>query len=336
MASSWLAEAVRAEGGRIRFDRFMELALYHPEHGYYAKNISTVGRAGDYSTTGTISQLLSAALARWIQAEAKALRLAPAFVIELGAGTGDVAKGILKRLGPFARIQYLIVEISPALMQHQKSQLKDRRVRWHTTAQSALSVARGRGIVFSNEFVDAFPCRRFTLGLNGWVETFLTLEGNQWREESLPLQDDVETTGFGCSFGLRQSLEVQDSYRRWLQEFAHHLQLGAFLTIDYGGSAKEIYTRRPRGTIRGYFRHERLSGMDIYLRPGFQDLTADVNFDDIQLWAEREGLRTISYQSQAEFFRRWAPDLLTASRAEFVADPEGAGSAFKVLHQRKG
>jgi len=31
---SWLAEAAQAEGGKIRFDRFMELALYHPIHGY--------------------------------------------------------------------------------------------------------------------------------------------------------------------------------------------------------------------------------------------------------------------------------------------------------------
>jgi SAM-dependent MidA family methyltransferase len=335
MASSWLAEVVRAEGGRVRFDRFMELALYHPERGYYTKNISTVGRTGDFSTTATISQLLSAALANWIRSEAKALGLAPIVVIELGGGTGDIAKGILRRFGPFARIQYHIVEISPPLIRHQKSQLKDRRVRWHTTAESALSVARGRGIVFSNEFVDAFPCRRFARGSDGWAEVFLTLEGNQWREEILSLQDHVDTTGFDSSFGLGQFLEVQDSYRRWLQEFARHLRLGGLLTIDYGGSPKEIYNRRPKGTIRGYFRHERLSGMDIYLRPGLQDLTADVNFDDLKLWAERVGLQTVGYHSQADFLRRWSPDLLPANATEFVADLEGAGTAFKVLHQRK-
>ena len=33
--SSWLAEVVRSEGGRVSFERFMELALYHPLHGYY-------------------------------------------------------------------------------------------------------------------------------------------------------------------------------------------------------------------------------------------------------------------------------------------------------------
>ena len=335
MASSWLAEVVRAEGGRVRFDRFMELALYHPQNGYYTKNISTIGRTGDFSTTATISRLLSAALAEWIRSEAKALGLAPIVVIELGAGLGGIAKGILKRFGPFARIQYQIVEISQPLIRQQRSQLKDRRVRWHTTVESALSVVRGKSIVFSNEFVDAFPCRRFTRAPSGWAEIFLTLEDNRWREEAVPLQDDVETTAFSSSFALGQFLEVQDAYRRWLQEFALHFRLGSFLTIDYGGSPKETYDRRLKGTIRGYFRHERVSGMDIYLRPGFQDLTADVNFDDLKLWAEREGLQTIAYYSQADFLRCWSPELLPANRAEFVSDLDGAGAAFKVLHQRK-
>ena len=47
---SWLAEAVRSEGGRITFERFMELALYHPVHGYYTGHVSTIGKAGDFST----------------------------------------------------------------------------------------------------------------------------------------------------------------------------------------------------------------------------------------------------------------------------------------------
>ena len=42
---SWLAEAVQSEGGRITFERFMELALYHPIHGYYSGHVSTIGQS---------------------------------------------------------------------------------------------------------------------------------------------------------------------------------------------------------------------------------------------------------------------------------------------------
>jgi SAM-dependent MidA family methyltransferase len=37
-------------GGSIPFDRFMEAALYHPDLGYYAKRIRTVGARGDFTT----------------------------------------------------------------------------------------------------------------------------------------------------------------------------------------------------------------------------------------------------------------------------------------------
>ncbi len=37
---SWLAEIAKNEGGRLRFDRFMELALRHPIHGYYSSQMA--------------------------------------------------------------------------------------------------------------------------------------------------------------------------------------------------------------------------------------------------------------------------------------------------------
>ena len=110
------------------------------------------------------------------------------------------------------------------------------------------------------------------------------------------------------------------------------------LTIDYGGSPDEIYHRRPAGTIRAFFRHQRIDGMEIYLRPGRQDLTADVNFTDVKIWGEELGLETIQLITQAEFIHRWSkPKSKTEKLADhFVADQSGMGSAFKVLHQRRG
>ncbi|HEV3066105.1 MAG TPA: SAM-dependent methyltransferase, partial [Chthoniobacterales bacterium] len=127
------------------------------------------------------------------------------------------------------------------------------------------------------------------------------------------------------------------SYRNWLTTLDHHLQRGALLTIDYGGSPTEIYYRKPGGTLRAYFRHQRIEGMGIYLRPGRQDLTADVNFVDLQEWGEQLGLKTIQCFTQADFIREWdrerSKNQKTADR--YISDESGMGEAFKVLHQRK-
>ena len=63
-----LVAAIRAEmtaaGGRITFARFMELALYHPERGYYLSPERRPGRSGDFLTAPEASPLFGLALAR--------------------------------------------------------------------------------------------------------------------------------------------------------------------------------------------------------------------------------------------------------------------------------
>jgi SAM-dependent MidA family methyltransferase len=122
-----------------------------------------------------------------------------------------------------------------------------------------------------------------------------------------------------------------------LARLASHFRRGAILTIDYGGAPEEIYRRRPNGTLRAYFRHQRIDGMGIYLRPGRQDLTSDVNFLDLTRWGGQLGLETVQLSSQSEFIRKWANPLSAGQRLadQYISEESGMGEAFKVLHQRK-
>src|SRR6478609_9180676 len=121
--SSWLAEIVRSEGNGVTFERFMELALYHPVHGYYATQIATIGRAGDFSTATSIGDSLIRSVAAWLKEETKRLSLPFTRVIELGGGTGRLASGILRSFRPWQRIHYQIVEISKTLRQIQEQEI---------------------------------------------------------------------------------------------------------------------------------------------------------------------------------------------------------------------
>jgi SAM-dependent MidA family methyltransferase len=334
--SSWLAEMVRSEGGRISFDRFMELALYHPVHGYYTGHIETVGRGGDFSTALTIGDALIRSVAAWVKAEANLLAL-PVHIIELGGGAGQLASGVLRAFSPWQRVRYQIVEISRTLRQVQERKLRGKNVRWADSIEAALEAAKGQAILISNEFVDAFPCKRFERTPEAWTEIFLCLDGDVWREEYTENRTPLGSSALAMKCTAGQRVEAFQSYKSWLTMVDRHLHCGALLTIDYGGSPAEIYRRKPGGTMRAYFRHQRIEGMEVYLRPGRQDLTADVNFVDLQEWGEQLGLRTIQSVTQADFIREWDPERSkrqqTADR--YMSDESGMGKAFKVLHQRK-
>ena len=89
----------------------------------------------------------------------------------------------------------------------------------------------------------------------------------------------------------------------------------------------------PAGTLRGYLLHQRITGPAILANPGRQDITADVNFDDLSRWAGHHGIHTTSLLSLGEFLAPHADPSSHADRQ--LLEPGGAGSAFQVLRQRR-
>ena len=58
-----IADRIRASGP-ISFAEFMELALYHPELGYYARSPLKTGRAGDFFTSVDVGPIFGELLAK--------------------------------------------------------------------------------------------------------------------------------------------------------------------------------------------------------------------------------------------------------------------------------
>jgi len=315
----------------MRFDEFMQQALHHPETGYYSNNIQTVGANGDFSTTATMSTALGMAISqsalRWAKENKTKLNL-----IEIGGGDGSLAKTIIKSIPFFKRLslKYHIVDSSSPLIKKQQQDL-GRKVNWHTDVTSALKQCNGIAFIFSNELVDAFPVRVFKKNNGLWSELFI----HQGKERFYPSADTLlESSTFDdTNHREEQRVEIHQSYREWLNDWLPNLEKGQILTIDYGDTYSKIYYRMPKGTLRAYSNHQRLIGDAIYLNPGKQDITADVNFTDLIEWGKSDGLDTVSLLSQAEYLENY----VTESPADqFLIHPEGAGSAFKVLLQQKG
>lgn len=346
--AAYLRGLIREEGGSVSVERFMEEALYHPRFGYYARWVGTVGRTGDFSTSATLHPILGEAIAAWAGRHRREVSARGKWhLVELGGGTGELAEGVLRALGWWGRrgLRYHLVEISAPLREQQQRRLGTGGVvRWHDTMESALAAtAGGRALIFSNEFVDAFPC----------VQLVREKDAMDWREvrvawpegQAHPGEVTAAWTGplpcaaKGVPAGRRQRVEVHLSYHRWLAGWVGGWRAGRMLTIDYGDILPNLYARQPHGTLRAYCRHQRFTGEEVYRRFGQQDLTADVNFTDLQTWGKEASLATGGYLTQGEFLTRWLPAKRLAkwkshdAKAAFLLDPDGAGDAFKVLEQ---
>jgi SAM-dependent MidA family methyltransferase len=96
------------------------------------------------------------------------------------------------------------------------------------------------------------------------------------------------------------------------------------LTIDYGDTMPILYHRRPQGSLRGYAAHQLLSGAEIYQAPGRCDITADVNFSDLQAWGESLSWGCIPPSKLATFLGPELPPRF-----------QSAAEAFQILEQSR-
>lgn len=309
----------------LRFDRFMDLALHDPERGYYARRIRGVGRGGDFTTTPMLTPSLGKAVAAWAAAAIKSTSCR--HLIELGPGEGRLAYSVIRNLPWWIRMrsQLHLVETSSPLREKQR-ELLGTGARWHDSVEEALDVCGGKACLYSNEFADAFAVRRFRREASGWSELFVS-PAEQW----LPCDKLPDSSVFETPHPPGQHVEVAEAYRRWLSGMVPHWKSGRMLTIDYGSEACTLYHRRPRGSVRAYLLQQRLEGPAIYENPGRQDLTADVNFTDLQRWPGSR-LETVKLSTQQQFLQPFADPSDPADA--HALDPHGAGGAFLVLDQR--
>jgi len=337
---AFLEETFETAGGELSFEDFMALALYDPAHGYYTASIHDVGgERGDFATAPTLTPALGRAMARWLREERNRRGWRGRVdVIEVGGGSGALAEAVLRSLGwrGRRRFRYRLVEISPVLRARQRERLRRfRGVCWHDDAVETLGAAGGRALIFSNELIDAFPAKWLRWDASGgrWREIAVRFDReNGLREAFRDPPADLDLADFSAAARTDrpdgQRIEIQPTVRDWLERLAGAWHSGSMLTIDYGGEVDEVHHRRPGGTLRGYWRNERVEGGGIYRRFGKQDLTLDVNFTDLRSWGRRFGFEEVGCETQRAFLERFGEG------GDAMAD-SAAGEAFRVLEQRR-
>jgi len=238
-----------------------------------------------------------------------------------------------------------------------------------------------RGIVFCNELLDAMPVHRWGWDASRqcWFEWGVTLQKEQlvWArvEDSKSRDRQAETlkseapqanrtllsnAGFDPSAAdpstalPAQMLEsLEDGFTletcpaalQWWSTAAAALGCGKLVAIDYGFTWEELFAGRKHGTLTAYRRHQHCP--DLLQDPGEQDLTAHVNFSQLQKVGESAGLRTESFLTQSQFLTRFVARIwdgatpfepwTSAHTRQFqsLTHPDHMGHAYRVVVQAK-
>ncbi len=296
-----LAAAI-AERGPITFADYMEVALYYPEGGYYTQaGRVPQGWEGDYLTSTDLHPLFGAAIGRQLAQIWDLLgRPRPFNVLENGAGRGHLARDIATWAAESAPDGF-----AEALAYHPRD-IRD------VVAPPPADAADPSGpfhVVLSNELIDAFAVHVVEHTADGLAEVYVDATGTpphlteRLGPPATPAVADY-LARFAIPwqrFPLGWRAEVNLAAEAWLARVADRLAPhGVVITIDYGDTARRLYTaERRRGTLLCYHQHQ-ISDDPLALT-GAQDITAHVNFSALIATGQRHGLRRAGLVTQRDF-----------------------------------
>lgn len=353
-----------ARSGPVSFGRFMELALYDPDDGYYERSTNPIGTQGDFITSVSCGRLFGALLAEkfllWCEPDSSPNDV-PITLLECGSHRGQMALDMLDYLREFrpewySTIEYRIVEPSLRRKSLQESMLADHisKIRWHYDWED-IPEDSIRGVIFSNELLDALPYERISWDAQRqrWYSWSVTqTEGAfTWTPStsaSTAVQEFTEATDRRIKDLLPDGFttEISPAANAWWQTAARRLAKGRLVAIDYGLTLEQrLSPHRAEGTLRAYQNH-RLTD-DVLSNPGEQDITAHVDFTALEQAGQGAGLTHTTLESQESFLthilsevmqrdpnaRLLQPDYL--KQFQTLTHPNHFGRAFSVFVQQR-
>jgi SAM-dependent MidA family methyltransferase len=344
------------EHGPISFSRYMELCLYEPWLGYYARSKERFGKAGDFYTSSDVHNIFGRLMARQFEEMWRVLGSPePIEIVELGPGRGLVARDLLEcsrhKFPDFFRaLQYTLVERSAVLRERMASTLGEYLASGKVSIAPAMasSISTPNVIVFANEFFDALPVE--VLGSHGAIR--VGWEGGRFVESFVSAsRAEMEYLDY-YSVHPKEGERVESGLeaQRWMARIAAGVRRGFIIIIDYGYTREELLAGRCRGTIMCYRQHS--ASDNPYEAPGEQDITAHVNFTALRAAGEQAGLECLGLITQAQFligigeetqfsdaFEDARLPQQRAKRAlqlKHLVTPAGMGETFDVLLMAKG
>lgn len=341
---------IESADGWISFARYMELALYAPQLGYYSAGAHKFGAGGDFVTAPELTPLFGQTLANPVVDLMQASRPS---VLELGAGSGQLAADLMTELLHRQQLpeQYAILDLSSDLRERQQATLRARlpqlfnRFVWLDELPHNFA-----GVVIANEVLDAMPVHLVRWQESEICERGVSLDAAgflQWAERSA--HGLVLDSALHLPVAPPYVSEINLAATAWVKAWSERLAHGALLLIDYGFPRAEYYhPQRSQGTLMCHYRHH--THTDPLWLPGLNDITAHVDFTAVAEAAAASGLTLGGYTSQASFLMNCGLlELLArcgdsdsvvyvkaAAAVQKLISPAEMGEMFKVMALTRG
>ncbi len=355
--------------GTLSFADYMRFCLYDPQSGYYADpRCRAIGRGGDFYTSVSVGETFGwllgwAAESRWREYCSDA---SPFTVVEQGAHDGQLAldflAGLRERRGPLAEsVRYLVCEPVDSRARSLRERFAEVGAPIEVVAAPPAAPAPGSvGLFLCNELLDAFPVHRLRREDGEWRELRVAPadpeKGRPFRWITAPLEPGSALDNAARAIPGAERLpdglstEVCLEIAPWLLGASRWFERGHWWIIDYGREEDDYFTpERSDGTLRGYRDHRRCD--DPFEAPGDTDLTADVNFTELDRAAAAAGLERVALTDQHHFLIAAAApwlrqiesdggDALAAQRQRLrqfqtLTHPDLMGRAFRVAEYRR-
>lgn len=342
-------EQIRTRG-LLTAASFIELALYHPHLGYYARAGRRSGRGGDFFTSVDVGPLYGEVLAVQIAECLDLLDGEQLDLVEAGAGDGRLARDVLEafereRPDLLARVSLTLVDRSPLARAAQPSTLGAHAGR---LTASRPDLPEGIvGVVYANELIDAFPVHIVVMRERGLREIFVgERDGTLVEVEGPPstpaLQAYLDCANIALERGARA--EINLAAGDWIASAAQSIDRGFLLLIDYGHEAAELFSgSHATGTLTTFSGHRSSLRMSDWLcEPGERDITSHVDLTSVRTAAERAGFVTLGITDQTYFLmglglpHRLESNSRRTRQAKTLMLPGGLGSTHKVMIFSKG
>lgn len=275
------------ESGSISVAEYMDLALAHPQHGYYRQE-KILGSAGDFTTSPEISQVFGELIGLWCAQVWKDMGApSPINLIELGPGRGTLMSDALRAVKVAQHfldaMKLYFLDINPYFVARQKEKLAAH----HPHHFSSLDqLPQGPSLIIANEFFDALPIEQ------------IIFDGSEWRRRVIETKNNELAFANGDIFDIQDIadlipcdapkpgdiFEFNPAALGAMQKIAAHLKTngGAALFIDYGHLQPGFGE-----TFQALRQHAYTNPLQ---NPGASDLTAHVDFFALSQAAMAQGL----------------------------------------------
>jgi NADH dehydrogenase [ubiquinone] 1 alpha subcomplex assembly factor 7 len=342
-----LRNIIAAEGP-IGVERFMQIVLQHPEHGYYRQG-NPVGTEGDFSTAPEISQLFGEMIGVWCYEAWQRLGNPKEFLmLELGPGHGTMLQTAFTFTRQFPAFQgamrLCLLESNTTLRGIQQTKLGEYNPTYVDDLKNLPSLPT---ILLANEFFDTMPLRQFMRTWKGWREKFVNVKNGRLRLQNGPVIELPDDLLWPEDIGLLKRgdiFEFSPTAHMYMTDVSMHISRcgGGGLIIDYG------YRTPPRiSTLDALKKHK---FVDIFLTPGQTDVTAGVDFAMLAATAMHHEVMTAEPITQADFLKKMGistrVEMLKKRSGEtlhaaimrdfdYLTATENMGTRIKVLEIRK-